>query len=77
MRTGEVESSGAGSVTPMCDRDTPTQRLAKRPETADLAPLADAMGRTLGRRRSKKASPATAPKAPAPQAPAPQTPKQQ
>jgi hypothetical protein len=54
-----------------------TQRLAKRPETADLAPLADAMGRTLGRRRPKKASPATAPKAPAPQAPAPQTPPPQ
>jgi hypothetical protein len=54
-----------------------TQRLAKRPETADLAPVADAMSRTLGRRRTKKASPATAPKAPGPQPPAPQPPKQQ
>jgi hypothetical protein len=31
-----------------------TQRLAKRPETADLAPQAEAMGRALGRRRKAK-----------------------
>lgn len=55
-----------------------TQRLAKRPETADLAPLADAMSRTLGRRRRAKTSaPAHAPQAPEPQAPDPQPPKQQ
>ncbi|HEY6136874.1 MAG TPA: hypothetical protein VI670_03835 [Thermoanaerobaculia bacterium] len=42
-----------------------TQRLAKRPDTADLAPLADAMGRALGRRgRKAKASPAPAPGTP-------------
>ncbi|HKS22375.1 MAG TPA: hypothetical protein VJZ76_06230 [Thermoanaerobaculia bacterium] len=35
-----------------------TRRLAKRPETADLAPLAEAMSRALGRRgRKTKASP--------------------
>jgi hypothetical protein len=39
-----------------------TQRLAKRPGTADLAPLAEAMNRALGRRgRKAKASPAPAP----------------
>jgi hypothetical protein len=42
-----------------------TQRLAKRPGTADLAPLADAMSRALGRRgRKKKTSPAPAPGTP-------------
>jgi len=30
-----------------------TQRLAKRPESADLAPQAEAMSRALGRRRGK------------------------
>jgi len=51
-----------------------TQRLAKRPGTADLAPLADAMSRALGRRgRKKKASPAPAPATTPPTPPA-QTP---
>jgi len=43
-----------------------TRRLAKRPETADLAPQADAMGRALGRRRKAKAPPAPTPETPAP-----------
>ena len=48
-----------------------TQRLAKRPGTADLAPLADAMSRALGRRgRKKKAAAAPAP-APSPATPTP------
>jgi len=41
-----------------------TQRLAKRPETADLAPIAEAMGRVLGRRRKAKAPSAPAPETP-------------
>jgi hypothetical protein len=41
-----------------------TQRLAKQPGTADLAPLAEAMSRALGRRRKAKASPATSPETP-------------
>jgi hypothetical protein len=32
-----------------------TRRLAKRPETADLAPQAEAMARALGRRGNRKA----------------------
>ena len=48
-----------------------TRRLAKRPETADLAPLAEAMNRALGRRgRKAKASPAPAPQTPASTPPA-------
>jgi hypothetical protein len=43
-----------------------TQRLAKRPETADLAPQAEAMSRALGRRRKSKAQPTPPP----PEAPA-------
>jgi hypothetical protein len=35
-----------------------TRRLAKRPETADLAPQAEAMSRALGRRWRKKSQPA-------------------
>jgi len=54
-----------------------TQRLAKRPGTADLAPLADAMSRALGRRgRKKKVSPAPAPATTAPATP-PSTPPAQ
>src|ERR1043165_4003134 len=42
-----------------------TQRLAKRPETADLAPIAEAMSRALGRRgRKTKVSPAKPPGTP-------------
>ncbi|HEY6138203.1 MAG TPA: hypothetical protein VI670_10615 [Thermoanaerobaculia bacterium] len=49
-----------------------TQRLAKRPGTADLAPLADAMSRALGRRgRRKKTSPAPAPGTPGTPTPTP------
>ena len=57
-----------------------TRRLAKRPETADLAPLAEAMNRALGRRgRKAKASPAPAPQTPAstPPAETPATPTKQ
>ena len=43
------------------------QRLAKRPETADLAPHAEAMGRALGRSRPKKKV------QPTPETPAPAT----
>lgn len=44
-----------------------TRRLAKQRDTADLAPLADAMSRVLKRRNRKaKASPAPAPGTPAP-----------
>jgi hypothetical protein len=51
-----------------------TQRLAKRPETADLAPQAEAMARALGRRgnRKPKAQPAPAPETPG-TAPSPAT----
>ena len=38
-----------------------TRRLAKRPETADLAPQAEAMSRALGRRRKTKTHPTPAP----------------
>jgi len=49
-----------------------TQRLAKRPGTADLAPLADAMSRALGRRgRRTKTSPAPAPGTPGTPTPTP------
>ena len=48
-----------------------TQRLAKRPETADLAPLAEAMRRALGRGRKKKVSPAPAPAPGTPNTPPP------
>jgi len=48
-----------------------TQRLAKRPGTADLAPLAEAMGRALGRRRKTKVSPAPAPGTPSSTTPSP------
>ena len=51
-----------------------TQRLAKRPGTADLAPMADAMSRALGRRgRKKKVAPAPSPGTPGTPPPA-QTP---
>ncbi len=50
------------------------QRLAKRPETADLAPHVDNMRIALGRKgRKAKAEPAPVPETPAP-APAPVTP---
>ncbi len=50
------------------------QRLAKRPETADLAPHVDNMRIALGKKsRKAKAQPAPAPETPAP-APAPVTP---
>jgi hypothetical protein len=49
------------------------QRLAKRPETADLAPHVDNMKSALGKSRKAKAQPAPVPETPAP-APAPVTP---
>jgi len=52
-----------------------TRRLAKRPETADLAPHAEAMSRALGRRgRKTKAQPTPAPGAPGPTPPPVTTP---
>ena len=43
-----------------------TQRLAKRPETADLVPVRDAMRQTLGAKRSKaQTTPVTPPTPPA------------
>jgi hypothetical protein len=41
-----------------------TRRLAKRPETADLAPQAEAMSRALGRHRKTKAQPTPTPETP-------------